>query len=241
MRLKTSMQCIQACATTCRFIARQRGAALIVSLLMLTVVLMLGISAAHIALQGEKASRNDRDRQIAMQAAEAALIDAESDIEHSPRSHLFNSDRTDGFTESCGSGQPNIYLGLCSQAEHADIPVWQRVDFMNTDGQAHAVTYGHFTGHVIQTGPGLLPALPPRYIIERISYSSADPATDTENPTYFYRITAVGFGMRDITQVALQTFYRKKDGGKEQTILPAGRFGWREISNWQELHNAFGK
>ena len=55
---------------------RQRGASLIVSLLMLVAVLVLGISAAQIALQGEKASRNDRDRQIAFQAAEAALMDA---------------------------------------------------------------------------------------------------------------------------------------------------------------------
>jgi type IV pilus assembly protein PilX len=32
-----------------------------------------------------------------------------------------------------------------------------------------------------------------------------------EKPSYFYRVTAIGFGVRDTTQVVLQTFYRKED------------------------------
>jgi type IV pilus assembly protein PilX len=74
----------------------QQGAALIVSLLMLVAVMLLGVSAAHIALEGEKASRNDRDRQLAFQAAEAGLMDAEMDIENASgpasRSHIFTRD-----------------------------------------------------------------------------------------------------------------------------------------------------
>jgi uncharacterized membrane protein len=75
---------------------RQRGASLIVSLLMLIVVLMLSISLAMVSLQGEKASRSDRDRQIALNAAEAALKDAEMDIDPqvvlaNGRSNLFDA------------------------------------------------------------------------------------------------------------------------------------------------------
>ncbi|HWV62571.1 MAG TPA: PilX N-terminal domain-containing pilus assembly protein, partial [Oxalicibacterium sp.] len=81
------------------------GATLIVVLLLLIVVLLLGVGASQIALQGEKSSRNDRDHQIAFQAAEAALLDAETDIEASPdalrsRSHLFSVDGVAGFPQT---------------------------------------------------------------------------------------------------------------------------------------------
>ncbi|MGH8806963.1 MAG: pilus assembly PilX family protein [Noviherbaspirillum sp.] len=191
---------------------RQHGAALLVSLVMLIVVLMLGISAAQIALQGEKASRNDRDHQIALQAAEAGLMDAELDIEGASapgraRSHLFARDRTDGFTEGCGSGYGNIHLGLCLRAEDSTTPVWQTVDFMDDTANARSVPYGYFTGQSFQTGQGSLPGRVPRYVVEVMPYTKeAESATEL---TYFYRITAIGFGARDTTQVVLQTFYRK--------------------------------
>lgn len=59
---------------------RQRGFSLIVSLMMLIVITILGVSASQMAINEERGSRNDRDRQIAFQAAEAALNDAELEI-----------------------------------------------------------------------------------------------------------------------------------------------------------------
>ena len=100
----------------------QSGAALLTMLMMLMLVLMLGIAAAQIALQAGKLSRNERDRHIAFTAAEAALLDAEVDIQHSvaadkSRSHLFSADSKLGFpVESgnvCASHSSNLYLGLC--------------------------------------------------------------------------------------------------------------------------------
>ncbi|HUD33331.1 MAG TPA: PilX N-terminal domain-containing pilus assembly protein, partial [Variovorax sp.] len=61
----------------------QRGVSLIVVLLILVVVSVLGVGGAQIALMAERGSRNDRDMQVAWQAAEAALMDAEFDI-HGP-------------------------------------------------------------------------------------------------------------------------------------------------------------
>lgn len=197
--------------------SRQRGA-LVVSLLMLMAILTLGIAGAQIALQGSKSSRNDRDRQIAFQAAEAALIDAEMDIEASPdatksRSHVFSKDSTLGFPDegeqACNSGSQNLYLGLCRRALSGAIPVWQTVDF--TDGNfstMSSVPYGTFTGQRFEVGKGNLPARLPRYIIELFFYSM--PGESANMISYFYRVTAVGFGARESTQVALQTFYRKE-------------------------------
>jgi len=59
---------------------RQQGASLLIVLLMLVVVMLFGVSAAQLTLMNEKSSRNDRDRHIAFQAAEAGLRDAERDI-----------------------------------------------------------------------------------------------------------------------------------------------------------------
>lgn len=192
---------------------RQRGAALIVTLLMLVAVLMLGTSAARVALQEEKAARNDRDRQVALQAAEAALLDAETDIENAAyensRSHIFVPHRAEGFSEGCGSGLANLYLGLCLRAEEGSSPVWREVDFLDDSDEAGSVPYGHFTGRVFPSGAGPMPARLPRYIIELMPYNAEGEGATGEDISYLYRVTAIGFGMRLPTQVVLQTFYRK--------------------------------
>jgi type IV pilus assembly protein PilX len=192
----------------------QRGASLVVALLMLVAVLLLGISAARIALQGEKASRNDRDWQIAFQAAEAGLMDAELDIENSPdstksRSILFGPDRGEGFVPDCAATKP-VYQGLCSPANEGSPPVWQTIDFNDQSDGARSVPYGRFTGQSFQIGKGALPSRLPRYVIERLIYNRQGEDASMEQQTSFYRITSVGFGPRDDVQVMLQTYYRKE-------------------------------
>ncbi|MGV8900586.1 MAG: pilus assembly PilX family protein [Burkholderiaceae bacterium] len=196
---------------------RQRGASLVVSLLMLVAVLLLGISTAQIALMGEKSSRNDRDRQIAFQAAEAALMDAEMDIEKSPdtdksRSALFSENPVlSDFAAGCGAGESNNKLGLCATASLGAPPIWLLIDFTDAaSSTTKTVPFGKFTGQVLQTGKGSLPSKPPRYIIEAINYRAAGEDASAQS-TYFYRITAMGFGARETTQAVLQTFYRKID------------------------------
>ncbi len=194
----------------------QQGISLIVSLLMLIAIVLLGISAAQIALQGEKASRNDRDRQIAFQAAEAALLDAELDIEKSPditrtRSLLFAPGTSSGFIEGCGAGEANPSLGLCAHATEGAPEIWLTVDFSNTaSATVRSVPYGKFTGKNLPTDRGSLPCKLPRYIVEIMAYNKAGESADMSGRTYFYRITAIGFGARDTTAVVLQSFYRKE-------------------------------
>lgn len=193
----------------------QNGASLAVSLLMLVAVLILSTSAANIALQTEKASRTDRDRQVAFQAAEAALMDAELDIEGSPnaslsRSSLFAKNKVEGFVQGCGAGIDNPYLGLCLGGGDA-APAWLDVDFANDAGDVRSVPYGRFTGMEFQTGEGTLPLKPPRYIIEVLPYTQAGQGAGQSDMTFFYRVTAAGFGMRPASIVVLQSYYRKGD------------------------------
>jgi type IV pilus assembly protein PilX len=41
-------------------------------------------------------------------------------------------------------------------------------------------------------------------------YNKDGEGASMDDMTFFYRVTAVGFGMLPTTQVALQTFYRKE-------------------------------
>ena len=187
---------------------RASGAALLTALCVLVAVLVIGVSAAQTALNAEKSARNERDRHIALQAAEAGLLDAERDIEGgadpgSERAALFAGGSALGFAEGCGRDAAN--LGLCMYVPIA--PAWQTVDLAAVDGAATA-SYGKFTGAVLPVGAGSLPARAPRYIIELMPLVRAgeDAGQRADN---LYRITAIGFGVRANTQVVLQAFYRK--------------------------------
>lgn len=198
--------------------ASQTGAALVISLFLLLALLLLGTSAAQLALQGEKASRGDRDRQIALQAAEAALMDAELDIEHSPdgaksRSHIFSRHGVQGFSSEgesrCNAGLGSMYLGLCNPSPEGVVPSWQLVDFSDQHPvSTHSVPYGRFTGQRLAIGQGTLPRKLPRYVIELMVYRP--PGEEAGKSIYVYRVTAIGFGMRESTQVVLQSVYRKE-------------------------------
>jgi type IV pilus assembly protein PilX len=195
---------------------RQCGATLVVVLLFLLVVLLFGAASAQMALQGEKMARNERDRRIAFEAAEAALLDAEMDIEASPdgnatRSDLFSRYSALGFPAeagTCGSGSRNRYLGLCRPAADGAIPIWRNIDFGDAAANSVlSVAYGQFTGQRFPVGAGALPARMPRYIIELLPDRRY--GESAERDVYLYRITAVGYGAHPNTQVALQSIYRK--------------------------------
>ncbi len=158
------------------FPSSERGFSLIVSLMMLIVIIVLGLGASQMAVNEERGSRNNRDRQIAFQAAEAALKDAEVEIldptqpacgATAPANRgrgragtftCFNAINQFGFagtaTTPC-SMVPNE--GLCPY--DPTLPAWRRgpndpapavyVDFVNDAkcvGSASSVQIGRFTG-----------------------------------------------------------------------------------------------
>lgn len=187
---------------------RQRGLALVCALMMMLGALILGASVARTAFASMASARLERDRLMARAAAEAALADAQADIEGgaSPSSARAGwlAAGSGGFAEGCG--QDGQDLGLCLPAPSDAFPVWQRVDLAAIDG-APLVPYGRYTGAVLATGAGILPARLPGYLIEKI-----EPATAGSEPppaALFYRVTAIGFGTRAATRVVLQAVVRK--------------------------------
>ena len=183
----------------------QAGASLIVVLMILIIVSLIGVGGAQIALMGERGARNDRDMQIALQSAEAGLLDAVEDISApvSTRIDIFDGKNAVAFVAGCGTSGNS--RGLCDDTLVGTKPAWLAVDFTDASASAPTVAYGTFTGRTFSSGgAGVRPALPPRYVIELVS----DPAASQSETSYMYRVTVMGFGPRADIQAVLQMMYR---------------------------------
>jgi len=198
---------------------RQDGIALITALVLMLAVLMTGIASARGALQSTRAAAYERDRALGLHMAEAALLDAEHDIDGgaapgSARANAIRGGSADAFVGACLGARP--YNGLCAHdADAGD----QLARLALDDGPA--IPFGAFTGATLSTGEGGLPLETPRYLIELMP-ASAD--------GQLYRIAARGAGSMPGAGAAVQAYYR---------LPPAGghgrRVGWREIGNWSAL------
>lgn len=179
----------------------QRGVSLVVSLIFLVILTLLGLTAMRVATMEERMSGNARDRNIAFQAAEAALRDAEFDI---------RCQKYDGSSPYAGSRSPCISgltgadaactSGLCCNPSGLTcIEPSSPVHVSKSMSAAPSVAYGTYTGAPsIKVGSQNL-FQQPSYLIEPF-------IVDSKN---YYRITARGFGLNSNTQVTLQEVYKE--------------------------------
>ncbi|WP_237772439.1 pilus assembly PilX family protein [Herbaspirillum robiniae] len=149
---------------------RQRGATLVISLVMLAVILLLGTAAASLLVLDERAARNHRAHQQARLAAQAALDDACEEIRLGARIDDAAFPREEGCrTDAEGRG-------LCTgKPTHAG---WRAAQLAGAEPGSAA--YGDFTG-ARPPGNG---AAAPRYLIERVPGGRET----------LYRASAIGFG-----------------------------------------------
>ncbi|RYX91006.1 MAG: hypothetical protein EOO28_27170 [Comamonadaceae bacterium] len=189
----------------------EEGYALVMVMIILTIVSVIGVAGMQISMLAERGARNDRDYQIAWQAAESGLSDAVSDI-HGPgasarRGVFFPSVDTSAFIDGCGSAGDST--GLCRLSTGSK-PAWLTVDFNAEGDNARTTPYGRFTGRVLPAGAhGLQPARASRYVVELLpDPDDVNAATCTTDCLYVYRVTAMGFGLRTDTQAVLQMLYR---------------------------------
>lgn len=198
------------------------GSSLVVVLIMLSIVMVIGLISTRLALFSETSARNDRDRQIAFQAAEAALLDAELDImgpnaSASSRVCIFDSKQPAEFVVGCGT---MAKTGMCLTTTNPG-EAWEGVKALYTsetgDHTANAtnqtVQYGEFTGQNLPSGSSGLTVRPPRYTIEAVLYAGTGAMNDSvgssSTPEYAFLVTAMGFGTRIETQVLLQALIYK--------------------------------
>ncbi|WP_088283471.1 PilX N-terminal domain-containing pilus assembly protein [Ideonella sp. A 288] len=181
------------------------GFTLIAILVMIVVLAFLALAAVSTGIVQERMAGNARDRNVALQAAEAALRDAEVDIEA-------NLSLTSGFSAACGNGlclAPSMTASNPSSA-----PRWTNLDWAE---QSRA--YGSVTGATSLKGPGNEPlASQPRYFVEMLPSLPAAVGnsvcvgctTIATEKARAYRITVRATGVRDSTVVMLQSVYVKQ-------------------------------
>lgn len=126
---------------------RQAGAILITSLIFLMVVTMIVLTVLRNGTLEERMARNVRDRQVALQAAEAVLRDAESTLFAGPPFDPYDPSK---FTSACTDG-------LCFKP--AAGVTWRTVDW---DSTTLTRTFAAATSQIASL------ATQPRYIVEII-------------------------------------------------------------------------
>ena len=174
---------------------RQEGVALFLSLVMLLILTILGVSAVQNTSLQQRMSRNAFDSNLAFQGAESALRDGENYIE-------------DNFTsltpfDATGANDAGLYYDAAWNAT----PNWEAVDWSASNGSRQADT--SVSGVAEQ----------PRYIIEhvktvvsdqdRLNLDNIGQGTGTGR-TQIFRVTAYGTGGTDSAHVMLQSTYGKR-------------------------------
>lgn len=182
--------------------ARQRGAALVVALLLLVVITLVGFAAVRGTLMQQKMAANHYDRQVAFQNAEAALRVAKERIGSHPNEVARNC-RSNGI--AC----------LSNPFNDASLPA----------GSVHDVEIG---SNKDQYTKAAIAASQPQYVIENMG-NWADPDSDAgfgqnasshnygvsggSTTAVYYRITARSGNPRDVGDravVILQTVVKQR-------------------------------
>lgn len=169
-------------------VRRHRGVALFISLVLLLVLTIIGVSSVQTTTLETRMARNEHDSLLAFQAAESALRDAEAFLQTVLTTDIFSDAGGNGLWTVSNLGQPNRW----------EQDVWKP----GLSVEASTVVEG------VKTRP--------RYIIEHVAsvvreenaYQIEDPyGTNAADRIEIFRVTARGLGGSDSAQVLLQTTF----------------------------------
>ena len=172
----------------------QQGAVLVMSLLMLFVLTLIGVSSINTTTMEEKMSGNARNRHIAFQSAETAIKIAEKFITNSVNNPVGQFDNNAGLY-SIGQG-PSVQNAI-------DYGWWY--DVLNERVSPSTSNYD------VKNNP--------EYTIEYVGQTTQVEATDIEirsDPSgaqggiHTFKITARGTGLTKNSSVVIQSFFGKR-------------------------------
>lgn len=171
---------------------RQRGAVLIVSLLLLLVMTLLGLGASQSTRMQERMAGNQRDVELALQGAEAALRAAEDLL---PSDAAIDLCSTRGSI--CNAYLENTLVNTSTQVA-LDL-ARQGDDWWNQWSQQHPLA-----ASLTQL------ERPPQFVNERVArmrdtLSEGDPSIKVVRE--YYRSTARSRGLTNTAQVVVQSTY----------------------------------
>ena len=164
---------------------RQRGAVLIISLIILVILTSLAVTVMQGSVIEHKLATHQRDLATAMQAAEIAMRSAENTLKDTQNPLLW-----DDFENA----QNNA--GLYPETPPGTSEPWALKATWTGDGSI-----------VVNVDPGIH-AHPARYIIERIGEIEVGPSLDKPQKVKMVRVTAMGYGSSPQSHVMLQANYR---------------------------------
>ena len=199
---------------------KQGGATLVISLIILAIVTLMGVSSMQSSNTELKVAASMRDRGVAFEAAEAALLIVEEELATNPP-------RTEALYSTCsGAGCYNAtcdgglcfdgsYLSgdteyECQVADGADTT--QRVEYWS---DSTLNVWGNGAKHQTVSVDSI--TTPVKYIVEFLCFVAKDAdtvfdETEQDNGAPLYRITALAQGNGNRASVALQSTYKVLNG-----------------------------
>lgn len=166
----------------------QQGVVLIVGLIMVLLISLVALAAIRGSGLQELMAGNVRDRNLAFQAAEAGLRDAEARLEQ-PSSLVFGDSEAGLVTALDGSTNSGYWYNYSWTSQSVQTS-------LSLNGVSQA----------------------PRYVIEEVLHTAIagadggsiefDPSTNA--PEILYRVTALGYGATDGSTVILQSTFKSQ-------------------------------
>jgi type IV pilus assembly protein PilX len=169
-------------------IQHQSGVVMLVSLIMLLLLTIIGLTGSKVTGLEEKMAGNMRDKNLAFQAAESALKEGEAAV-------------TNGNAFNCTNGRFQQMDINCDATKEAT-PAWEGVDWAGTK------TVNTADDAVLYSNGDLNLDVNPAYIIEDMGLRDADgdgDKTDAGVDQHVYRVTARATGGSLSAVVILQS------------------------------------
>lgn len=177
-----------------RRVAKQRGVVLVVSLVILLAMSLIGITAMQVTMLEERMSGNQRDRNLAFQAAESSLVDAVEWILNLASAPVVNA---------TGSN------GVWSQGEVGPAPDRSLFGEPGAAVPTGVIEYGAQTSAPDLEGV----ADEPRFVVEEFQFVADDLSAEslaTRTGVIYYTVTALGYGGSPNARTMLQAVAAKR-------------------------------
>ncbi len=175
---------------------RQRGAALVTSLLFLLIMTVIGVTALLVATLEERMSGNLRARNLAFQAAESALRAGELAVAQA----MANSTPP---IVNCASGGIFPVNDVNCDGTLESTPLWQSVNWSSSQVVAYNYPQANVAAYIVEV-VGCIPG--GNGSIGNNSLGTGQLCTTGTDPC-FYRITARGTGGSSTAVVVLRSIY----------------------------------
>lgn len=164
---------------------RERGAVLVIGLIFLVMMTILGLTALQASTTAERMAGNAQDLNIAFQAAEASLREAEGFLEQPALPAFDGSNGLYQYSDG-NAPEPSIH----DPTKSVEYATYEDVRSMGVAANPRYVIEQMEPGHVRGSS-----------LVVGASYGAARRVS--------YRITAVGYGRSTLTKVALQATFRR--------------------------------